>query len=99
AGIAGMVKQFGIACDFAWRPSLYLSGDKLDAGQLREERRIRGHIGIEGRYLDAASLAARGVVGQGALLYPGSAEADPVKLALGMMAVAVMRGAQVISPA
>ncbi len=99
AGIAGMVKQFGIACDFAWRPSLYLSGDKLDAGQLREERRLRGHLGIEGRYLDADALGARGTIGQGALLYPGSAEADPVKLALGMMAVAVMRGARVVTPA
>lgn len=39
------------------------------------------------------------MIGQGALLYPGSAEADPVKLALGMMAVAIGRGAQVISPA
>lgn len=99
AGIASMVKQFGIACDFAWRPSLYLSGDKLDADQLREEKRIRRHLGIEGQYLDAAALAVRGVNGQGALLYPGSAEADPVKLALGMMAVAVVRGAHVISPA
>lgn len=99
AGIAGMVKQFGIACDFAWRPSLYLSGDKLDPEQLREEKRIRDHLGIEGRYLDADALGARGIIGQGALLYPGSAEADPVKLALGMMAVAVMRGARVITPA
>jgi len=99
AGIAGMVKQFGIACDFAWRPSLYLSGDKLDPEQLREEKRIRDHLGIEGRYLDADALSARGIIRQGALLYPGSAEADPVKLALGMMAVAVMRGARVITPA
>ena len=99
ASIATMVKQFGIACDFAWRPSLYLSGNKLDAGQLREEKRIRDHLGLEGRYLGADALGARGIIGQGALLYPGSAEADPVKLALGMMAVAVMRGARVITPA
>jgi glycine/D-amino acid oxidase-like deaminating enzyme len=99
AGIAGMVKQFGIACDFAWRPSLYLSGNKLDREQLREEKRLRDRLGLEGQYLDAEALDACGIIGEGALLHQGSAEADPVKLALGLLAVAVMRGARVITPA
>lgn len=44
-----------------------------------------------------ASLAARGVVGEGALLCDGAAEADPVKLARGLLAIAVSRGAQIIA--
>jgi len=94
-----MVKAFGIAADFRPRPSLYLAGDKLDAADLREEHRIRQHLGFEGLCLDEGELAARGLIGAGGLLYPGSAEVDPVKLAQGLMAVAVARGARVISPA
>ena len=98
-GIGGLVDQFGIAADFCPRSSLYLAGDKLDAADLREEKRIRDRLEIEGLYLDEGELAARGLIGDAALLYPGSAEADPVKLARGLMALAVARGAIVISPA
>lgn len=97
--IGALVNEFGIAADVRARPSLYLTGDKLDASDLREEHRIRQQLGIEGVYLDEQSLAARGLVGDAALLYPGSAEADPVKLARGLLAVAVKRGATIISPA
>lgn len=98
-GIAEIVKAFGIAADFRPRPSLYLAGDKLDAADLREEHRIRQHLGFEGEYLNEGGLAERGLIGSAGLLYPGSAEVDPVKLAQGLMAIAIMRGAQVISPA
>lgn len=97
--IGEIVERLGIACDFAFRPSLYLAGDKLDAGDLREEHRLRAHMDIEGAYLDEGALAGRGFVGDGALLYTGAAEADPVKLARGLLAAAEARGARVISPA
>ncbi|RYG24214.1 MAG: FAD-binding oxidoreductase, partial [Burkholderiales bacterium] len=97
--IGALVREFGIAADLRPRPSLYLAGDKLDAVDLKEEHRLRQQLGIEGAYLDEQGLAARGIVGQAALLYPGSAEADPVKLARGLMAVAVKRGAIIIAPA
>lgn len=98
-GIAGIVQALGIAADFRPRPSLYLAGDKLDAADLREEHRIRQHLGFEGAYLNEGGLAERGLIGSAGLLYPGSAEVDPVKLAQGLMTVAIARGAQVISPA
>jgi glycine/D-amino acid oxidase-like deaminating enzyme len=97
--IGELVNELGISADFRPRPSLYLAGDKLDAADLREEHRIRQQLGIEGIYLDEQGLAARGLVGGAALLYPGSAEADPVKLAHGLLAIAVKRGAVIISPA
>lgn len=97
--IVGLVNEFGIAADVSSRSSLYLAGDKLDAADLREEHRIRQMVGIEGVYLDEKNLAAHGLVGDAALLYPGSAEADPVKLARGLLALAVKRGAAIISPA
>ena len=97
--IGALANTLNIACDFAFRPSLYLAGDKLDAGDLKEEARLRAHLGIEGDVLDSASLAVRGVMGEGALLYDGAAEADPVKLARGLLSVAVSRSAQIIAPA
>jgi len=99
AAISALVNEFGIAADVRPRPSLYLAGEKLDAADLREERRIREHIGIAGLYLDEGELAARGLIGEAGLLYPGSAESDPVKLAHGLMTLAVARGAVVLSPA
>jgi glycine/D-amino acid oxidase-like deaminating enzyme len=99
AAIARMVNDLGIACDFRERASLYVAGDKLDAADLREERRLRAHAGITGAYLAEGELAAQGFVGEGALLYPGSAEADPAKLALGLLAAAQARGAVLLCPA
>ena len=97
--IGALAHRLGIGCDFAFRSSLYLAGDKLDAADLREEARLRGHLGIKGAILDGGALAARGVIGDAALLYTGAAEADPVKLARGLMAVALARGAKLITPA
>ncbi len=97
--IVALVNEFQIPADVRPRPSLYLAGDKLDAADLREEHRIRQSLDIEGVYLDEQSLAARGLVGDAALLYPGSAEADPVKLARGLLEIAVKRGAIIVSPA
>jgi len=97
--IGRVVNELGIACDFRERSSLYLAGNKLDAADLREERRVRTHAGIEGAYLSGAELAALGFLGDGALLYGGAAEADPVKLALGLLEVAQRRGAIILGPA
>ncbi|MEQ1782923.1 MAG: FAD-dependent oxidoreductase [Hyphomonadaceae bacterium] len=97
--IGALAHGLNIACDFAFRPSLYLAGDKLDATDLREEARLRCHLGITGEVLDSGALAARGVIGDGALLYGGAAEADPVKLARGLLAAAVARRARIITPA
>ena len=97
--IARTVNELGIACDFRERASLYLAGDKLDAADLREEQRVRTHAGIDGAYLADSDLAAQGFLGEAALLYDGCAEADPVKLALGLLAAAQARGAVLLCPA
>jgi glycine/D-amino acid oxidase-like deaminating enzyme len=99
-GIAALVAHFGLGCSFAPRNSLYLAGSALDAADLREELRLRQRAGIDGKFLDAAELAATyGLRRDAALVHGGSAEADPVALARGLMQVAVGRGARVYSPA
>ncbi len=98
-GIAALVNGLGLDCDFRPRPSLYLAGDTLDVADLREERRLRAALGIAGDFIDEGGLAMMGLRGEGALVYDGSAEADPVKLARGLLAVAEARGAIILSPA
>jgi len=98
-GIGGLINDIGIDADFTLRSSLYLAGDRLDAHDLREERRLREAMEIETRFLDEGDLAQRGFVGEGALISPGAAEADPVKLARGLLGAAVQRGAIVLSSA
>lgn len=97
--IGALVNAMHIACDFAPRHSLYLAGTTLDAGDLREEKNLRGHVGVRGALLGPAELAERGIVADAALDYDGSAEADPMKLASGLLAAALQRGALILSPA
>jgi glycine/D-amino acid oxidase-like deaminating enzyme len=97
--IGHLVNELAIDADFAFRPSLYLAGDRLDAAGLREERRLREAMEIETRFLDEGDLARLGFTGEGALISPGAAEADPVKLAGGLIRAALGRGAIILSPA
>jgi glycine/D-amino acid oxidase-like deaminating enzyme len=97
--IANLVAALKIDCDFRPRHSLYLTGSKLDASDLRHEHELRQRVGIDGRYLEQGALEQCGFVADGALLYPGSAEADPVRLSLGLIAASCARGAVVLSPA
>ncbi len=99
AVIDRVVNELAIACDHRPRSSLYLAGNKLDAADLREELRVRAHAGIDCSFLSEGDLAAIGFQGEGALLSDGAAEADPVKLALGLLEAAKRRGAVVLSPA
>lgn len=97
--IGDLVNALGIDCDFRPRPSLFLSGEALDARDLREEHQIRTRAGIAGAYLDCGQLAQIGFVGDAALLHGGAGEVDPVKLACGLIGIAVSRGAILLSPA
>ena len=93
------MNDLGIACDFAFRPSLYLAGDKLDAVDLQEEHSLRGHLGIAGACLDAGGLRRAGSWGRALCSIDGSAEVDPVKLTRGLLSAALRRGALLVCPA
>lgn len=98
--IGALVGRDAAACGFDWRNSLYVAGDKLDASDLREEHRLRSRAGIEGAYLTEPDVMARyGFRRDAALLYQGSAEADPMVLAKLLLDRAIARGARVASPA
>ena len=99
AAIRNLLTHFGDGCGFSDRPTLFLSGNKLDPTDLREELRIRQRAGIDGRFLDSGALkSAFGFDREAALLHRGSAEVHPIRLAKTLLDAAITRGAHVFSP-
>jgi len=91
--------RLGINAGLVSRPSLYLSGNVLDARGLRREVRLRQSIGLASEYLDRASLHHHfGIVRDAALLNHGNAEANPVQLAAGYWRLALKGGARLHAP-
>jgi glycine/D-amino acid oxidase-like deaminating enzyme len=92
-----LVAELRVPCEFSERPSLYLAGTGEDGDELAAEHRLRERADLPGAFLDRGALRDRfGIDRAAALVSPGSAEADPLCLARGMLAVAVARGAGLI---
>jgi len=97
--LARIIDHLGIACDAAWRSSLFLSGDQLDARQLREEYALRHRAGLPLDFLQRDDLVARfGIDRPAALLSRDACDVNPVALARGLLTAAMARGVQVMSP-
>lgn len=60
-----------------------------------EEHSLRQRAGLPGSFLDHAALLERyGIARAGAIVSPGSADADPLQLAIALLNVATARGAR-----
>jgi glycine/D-amino acid oxidase-like deaminating enzyme len=93
-GLHRLVGDLGIACELRARHSLYLASGS-DAGSLADEHRVRQRAGLPGEFLDHRSLLDTFAVARvGAIVSPGAADADPLKLARGILRVAASRGAR-----
>ncbi|MCK0197972.1 FAD-binding oxidoreductase [Ancylobacter sp. 6x-1] len=98
AGLAGLVRERGIACGLRARTSLYLAAQDIGAAQLRAEHAARQRAGLPGTYLDAATLFSTfGIAREGAILSGDSADADPLLLAHGLLAAAAAHGARIFA--
>lgn len=94
AGLKSLAWRLGIACDMHDRSSLYLAAGEGSA-ELMEEHRWRARAGLPGDFLDHPALLNRfGITRAGAIVSPGAADADPVKLAHGLLRTALARGAR-----
>ena len=95
ARLKSLVLQHGVACEMRDRNSLLLAAG--DTGkQLREEHDLRRRAGLPGDFLDHAMLLdVFGIARAGAIVSPGSADADPMQLARGLLAIAISRGARI----
>ncbi|MFV3075435.1 NAD(P)/FAD-dependent oxidoreductase [Niveispirillum fermenti] len=97
--LADKVDALKIDCDLERRPSLYLAGTLLNAGQLREEAALRTGAGLHTDYLDRAELRSRyGIDRTAALLSFGNLTAHPLRLAAGFLLDAQRHGAEIFSP-
>ncbi|MFZ2157128.1 MAG: FAD-dependent oxidoreductase [Bradyrhizobium sp.] len=94
AMLQSQVLQLGIVCEMRDRNSLLLATGDIGR-QLREEHQLRVRAGLPGDFLDhAALLDVFGFARAGAIVSPGSADADPMQLVRGLLAVAIARGAR-----
>ncbi|MET0748156.1 MAG: FAD-dependent oxidoreductase [Rhizobium sp.] len=98
SGLGKLIGRLDIACDFRPRPSLYLTSSPGGARELQQEMALRKKAGLPGEYLSHPYLMTEFEIERdGAILSPGAAEADPLLLAWGLLAVAVKRGAQLVT--
>jgi len=96
AGLKSLVGTLGVQCAMRDRLSLYIAAGNDDSGAraLLAEHALRARAGLPGDYLDYPTLLREfAITREAAILSPGSADADPLCLAHGMMAAAAARGA------
>jgi glycine/D-amino acid oxidase-like deaminating enzyme len=97
ADLGRLAAALRIDCGFVPRATLYVAGGDVGLDGLAEEHALRERAGLPGTLLDAAALEERFSMRRpGALVSPGSAEADPVRLSLGVLRTALERGARLV---
>ncbi|MGH6644774.1 MAG: NAD(P)/FAD-dependent oxidoreductase, partial [Bradyrhizobium sp.] len=96
SGLKTLVDDLGIRCDFRPRSSLYLAGDSSGARELLAEHSLRERAGLPGVYLDRRTLMREFVFDrEAAIVSPGSADADPLRLSHALVAAAISKGAAI----
>ena len=96
SGLKGLARSRRIRCAMRQRSSLYLAAGDSGARELLAEHELRTRAGLPGSYLDYQMLRGEfGLDREAALLSPGSADADPLCLAHGLMASAIAKGASI----
>lgn len=93
------IRTLQIDCDYVERESLLLPGKQLGPAGLRRECEARIALGLPSRIIERDELLETfGIDRPCAILSENSAEAHPVKMALGVLRQAVANGAAVFSP-
>jgi glycine/D-amino acid oxidase-like deaminating enzyme len=95
--LGAMVSALGIACAYTPRSTLFLGAGERGYRELSGEHALRVRAGLPGALLDRTALYdAFGMNRPAALLSPGSAEADPLQMSLGLLRIALDRGATLL---
>lgn len=93
-GLKALVAELNLPCAMREKDSLYLAAGDSAKG-LIEEHALRQRGGLPGAFLDHKMLLADYDISRaGAIVSPGSADADPLRLAIGLLEVATGRGAR-----
>lgn len=92
--LKALVTALDLPCDLRDKDSLYLAAGDSDK-DLVEEHTLRQRAGLPGHRLDhRALLSDYEIARAGAIVSPGSADADPLQMTLGLLHVARTRGAR-----
>jgi glycine/D-amino acid oxidase-like deaminating enzyme len=93
------IKTLGIDCEYVERESLLLPGKVLGPAGLRRECEARIALGFPSRIAERDELISGfGIDRPNAILSGNSAEAHPVKMALGILQRAKENGAKIFTP-
>lgn len=96
--LSARMALLGIKCGQSPRPTLYLSGNVLDAGGLKQEGERRRTAGLPADYLTRGELRDHyGIDREAALLSVGNLTANPLRMAGGFLRAAMARGAEILS--
>jgi glycine/D-amino acid oxidase-like deaminating enzyme len=94
-----LIRDENIHCGLERRHALYLTGTDMGARAMEHEKRARNRAGIPGIFLSRKDLWSRfGIDRAGAILSPGCAVADPVRLTAGLLRRAIKAGARLYAP-
>jgi glycine/D-amino acid oxidase-like deaminating enzyme len=97
--LRALVHREGIRCGWRDASTLYLAGDAYGSRALAQEAQARKEAGVPGTYLPGAKLSEEfGIDRTGAILSAGSASANPMPLAAGLLRRATASGARLCSP-
>lgn len=98
-GLTAKVLELGIDCEYVKRDSLLLPGKVLGPAGLRRECEARIALGLPSRIAEREELLREfGIDRPCAILSGNSAEANPVKMSLGILRHAIANGVNVFSP-
>ena len=97
--LISLAQDENIRCGLERKDSLYLAGNTLGSRGLLAECKERQRIGLPGEYLNGSVLRSTyGVERTGAIVSPGSAMANPVQLAIGLLQKSAKKGVKIYSP-
>jgi glycine/D-amino acid oxidase-like deaminating enzyme len=98
AGLRSLVTELHIPCSFRERTTLYIAAGTVGSAELQNEHTLRQRAGLPGYLMRHTELLAQaGFDREAAILSPGSADADPLCLAQGLLSVAKNTGVRVMS--
>jgi glycine/D-amino acid oxidase-like deaminating enzyme len=93
------IAELGINCGMTSTQSLYIAGNSLGPGELREEAELRNRAGIRATYLTPQRLKEKfGIDRDGAILSHDNLALDPRKLTAGLLNKALERKARFYAP-
>ena len=94
-GLRGLIADLSVDCCLRPRSSLYIAAGATGARELLAEHALRRRAELPGGFLAHSELlGGYGLDREAAILSPGSADADPLLLAHGLLACAVRDGAR-----